>query len=438
MAVTFQRATKQQAKARVAVTGPAGAGKTYTALRIATSMCNKVAVIDTEHGSASKYADEFTFDVLELADFHPNNYVEAINAAQQAGYDGVVIDSASHEWFGKNGCLELVDVYAKRKNGNSYAAWADVTPLHTGFIEAIHQSRIHVFATFRSKMDYVQSEDAKGKKSYQKVGMAPVTREGAEYEFDVVLDMDLEHVGIVSKSRCKALADKIFRLPGEELAKQLLAWLDSGAPAPEPPPQPPSQPETPPAQPPAASNGSANGHTSAVSDAEYEELKQAARAVGITTKEAWLEIWRATLGSLGRSAMTRKHLQAMYDALDAHHVRRAAAEAAATVGSSNGSANEQATLPVGGPDPVPGTPEDDQRIRTRFFTAANDIGLEADTARAWIRMKWAIQNGLESPPASTEEVPADYIASLTQLLKNGQVKAADIASFVKEQAEIPF
>lgn len=230
MAVQFTKATKRKAKARIAITGPAGSGKTYTALRVASAMCTKLAVIDTEHGSASKYASDFTFDVLELNEFHPNNYVEAIKAAADAGYDGLVIDSASHEWSGKGGCLELVDMYAKRRSGNTYAAWADVTPLHTGFIEAIHSAPMHVFANFRSKMDYLQSEDPKtGKKVIQKVGMAPITRDGAEYEFDIVGDLDLEHNMVITKSRCKALADKMIPFPGEQFAKAVSEWLTDGA-----------------------------------------------------------------------------------------------------------------------------------------------------------------------------------------------------------------
>ncbi|NLN16775.1 MAG: ATP-binding protein [Firmicutes bacterium] len=230
MTFQFQRATKRQAKARIGIAGPAGSGKTYTALLLATSMCNRVAVIDTEHGSASKYADEFEFDVLELDDFHPQNYVKAIEAAEAAGYDGLVIDSISHEWNGKNGCLELVELYAKRsKGGNKYAAWADVTPLHNAFIEAIHSAKLHIFATMRSKMDYIQTED-KGRTVIQKVGMAPITREGVEYEMDIVGEMDLEHNMVITKSRCKALADKMFRPPGKELADAIKAWLSDGAP----------------------------------------------------------------------------------------------------------------------------------------------------------------------------------------------------------------
>lgn len=232
MSMAFRKATKKEAKARVAISGPAGSGKTYTALLLATAMCKKVAVIDTEHGSASKYADEFDFDVLELDDFHPNNYIQAIKAAQIGGYDGLVIDSISHEWSGKNGCLELSEMYAKKnKGGNKWAGWADVTPLHNAFIEAIHSAKLHIFATMRSKMDYIQAENERGKTEIRKVGMAPITREGVEYEFDIFGEMDLDHSMVITKTRCRALTDRVIKLPGKELAQEIQAWLSDGAPA---------------------------------------------------------------------------------------------------------------------------------------------------------------------------------------------------------------
>ena len=225
----FRKATKEQAYARVGLAGPAGSGKTYTALAIATALCAKVAVIDTEHRSASKYADEFDFDVLELEDFHPDHYVAAIKAAEAAGYDGLVIDSISHEWNGKNGCLELVDATARRmKNSNSYVAWGEVTPIHNRLIEAILASRLHIFATMRSKMDYLQTE-VNGKKSIQKVGLAPVTRDGVEYEFDIMGEIDLGHEMVVTKSRAKGLADTMWRKPGADFAEAIKAWLTDGA-----------------------------------------------------------------------------------------------------------------------------------------------------------------------------------------------------------------
>ncbi len=224
----FQQATKAQAKARVGLAGPSGSGKTYSALRIASAIGGPVACIDTEHGSASKYADEFRFDRVELSDFHPQKYVEMIQAAVANGYAVLVIDSITHEWSGPGGCLELVDLFAKKgRNGNKYAAWADVTPLHNAFIEAIHQAPIHILATMRSKMDYLQTEEG-GRKAVQKVGMAPITREGVEYEFDLMLELDLSHTGAVTKSRAKAMTDKLYRFPGEEFARDLLAWLNAG------------------------------------------------------------------------------------------------------------------------------------------------------------------------------------------------------------------
>ena len=247
----FEDATKEQAKARIGIIGPPGSGKTYTALLLATLMGKNVAVIDTEHGSASKYADKFKFKTLNLTDFHPNNYVAAIKAAEAAGFDVLVIDSASHEWNGRNGCLELVDQASKRYKGNSYVAWGEVTPMHTEFIETMLASQMHIIACFRSKIEYIQTESG-GKKEIRKVGMAPITREGAEYELDIVGEMDLDHNFVITKSRCEALANRVVAKPGEELAKAIMSWLSDGEepqPVGKPVPQP-TQPSAPAATPP--------------------------------------------------------------------------------------------------------------------------------------------------------------------------------------------
>lgn len=229
----FQKATRKQAKARVAIDGPAGSGKTYTALIAAKSLANggKIAVIDTERGSASLYADDFNFDVLELTTFSPRNYIQAIHEAEQAGYSVVVIDSMSHAWEGEGGILDMHDAAVKRqKNENSFTAWKDVTPVHREFVDTMLQSPCHIIATMRAKMEYVQEG---GK--VRKVGLAPVQRAGTEYEFTVICDMDIEHTLTVSKSRCKPLADKVSRLPGDAFFNVLRDWLNSGdAPAPLP------------------------------------------------------------------------------------------------------------------------------------------------------------------------------------------------------------
>ncbi len=224
----FQKAIKRNAKLRLSIQGPSGSGKTYTALSIATNLnAGKVAVVDTEHGSASKYADLFDFDVMELkAPYHPDNYVNAIAEAAKAGYGVVVLDSLTHAWKGEGGILELVTEIAKRKyGGNTYAAWNDATPIQKRLIESIVGSSIHVIATMRSKMEYVQEKDERGKSSIRKVGMAPEQRDDMPYEFDVVLDMNTDNEAIVSKTRCPELTGKLIAKPGKQVAETLAKWL---------------------------------------------------------------------------------------------------------------------------------------------------------------------------------------------------------------------
>lgn len=233
MSYEFKAAKKYGAKARVALIGPAGAGKTYSALAIAKVLAGngKVAVIDTENGTASKYADLFTFDTLQLETFEPDTYVKAIHAAEEAGYAVVVIDSLSHAWMGKGGALEQVDAAARRSSsGNSFTAWRDVTPKHNAMVQALIACKAHLIVTMRAKMEYVQEKDDRGKTIIRKVGLAAIQRDGLEYEFDVVGDMDIDNNLVVSKSRCPALHGKVFNKPGEHPGKELVEWLSGDAP----------------------------------------------------------------------------------------------------------------------------------------------------------------------------------------------------------------
>lgn len=233
MAIQFKQAVKAQSFLRMALTGPSGAGKTYTALLLATALAGdkRVAVIDTERGSASKYADLFGFDVLELDSFHPDRYIEAIQAAAQAGYGAVVIDSLTHAWTGTGGALELHDQAVKRqKTQNSYTAWADITPIQNRLVNAITGAPLHVIATMRSKTEYVQDKNERGGTTIRKVGMAPIQRDGMEYEFDIVGDLDTDNTMVVSKSRCSALANGVFSKPGGNVAQALITWLHGEAP----------------------------------------------------------------------------------------------------------------------------------------------------------------------------------------------------------------
>ncbi len=227
MAITIKRAVKYGAKCRLALYGPSGSGKTYTALALARSFSEKrICVIDTERGSASKYAgDPFDFDVIELESFHPNSYIEAIRAVVQAGdYDVLVIDSASHEWEGSRGALELA--------GRDFTNWANVTPLHNKFIDAMLTADIHVIATMRAKEEHVMEKEEGKKAIIRKMGMEPIQRKGMQYEFDIVGSLSMDNVLTIEKTRCSGLKDQVFA-PGNERAMVgiLATWL-SGTPVP--------------------------------------------------------------------------------------------------------------------------------------------------------------------------------------------------------------
>lgn len=225
----FVKATKSKAKLRLALIGPSGSGKTYSALAIAQTIAtnNRVAVIDTERGSASKYSGYFEFDVLELNEHSVESYIGAISCAGDQGYDVLIIDSLSHAWAGKGGILEFVDEQ-KRRDKNDFGAWRTATPKHNQLVDSILAAPMHVIVTMRSKTEYVVEKDSRGKTSVRKVGMQPIQRDGLEYEFDVVGDMDHDHYLTITKSRCREVADKSIQKPGAEFATTLLAWLTDG------------------------------------------------------------------------------------------------------------------------------------------------------------------------------------------------------------------
>jgi len=237
--LTFSKAERRKAKARIALCAPAGGGKTHSALLIAAGIGGKIAVIDTENGSASLEVGKPgipEFDVLSLsAPFTPERYIEAMKVAEQGGYDIIILDSISHAWAGVGGLLEQVDNKAKAsKSGNSYTAWRDVTPMHNKFIDAIIQSKCHVIATMRTKTEYALTQDDKGRTAPKKIGMAPIQREGMDYEFTVVFDIDqVSHMASSSKDRTSLFDGKAF-IPSVETGEMIVEWLNSGKEAPPP------------------------------------------------------------------------------------------------------------------------------------------------------------------------------------------------------------
>ena len=235
MAMQFVKATKSQSRLRLGLIGASNSGKTWTALAVACAMGEHVAVIDTERGSAAKYSDLFSFDVLALQSFSPQNYIDAIHTAEEAGYDVIVIDSLTHEWDGKDGCLEMVDkVQATGASNNKFTAWSKVTPLHNQFIGAILNCKCHLIATMRTKTEYVLEQDIRGKMVPRKVGMAPVQREGFEYELDIIGTLNDQHDLTITKTRYSALDGKTIEKPNKGFAEELKKWLSDGNPVPPP------------------------------------------------------------------------------------------------------------------------------------------------------------------------------------------------------------
>lgn len=228
-ALTFTPATRSEAKARVAIIGPTGAGKTWTALEWATVLAGpegRIAVIDSENGSAALYSDQYRFDTARwMPPYSALKLAAAIsNAADQ--YDVVIIDSLTHFWQGQGGVLEIVDRAAEKNRGNTYAGWKEGTPIWRTLLDSLVFAPCHIIVTMRSKMDYVQSKNSDGKTTIEKVGMAPVARNDVEYEFTVVGDMDQTHRMTITKSRCADLADQSAQAhQTEKLAVLLRDWL---------------------------------------------------------------------------------------------------------------------------------------------------------------------------------------------------------------------
>ena len=224
----FTKATRVKSKLRLALTGTAGSGKTFGALLIAKGLGGKIAMIDTENGSGNIYADLCDYDICPLsAPYDPRKYIQVIHEAEHAGYDIIIIDSISHEWAAEGGCLDIhTKETAASRSGNGYVAWGKVTPLHNMFIQALTSSSAHIIATIRSKADYVQAENERGRTEIRKVGLAPIQREGTDYEFGTVFDISASHLATVTKDRTRIFPAEPFTITprvGEALRK----WLDA-------------------------------------------------------------------------------------------------------------------------------------------------------------------------------------------------------------------
>jgi len=226
----LQKATRKKSKLRLNISGPSGSGKTYSALLMAKGLIGnweKVAVIDTENGSAGLYSHLGEFNTIDLQPpFTPERYIQAIDACLNAGIECIIIDSSSHEWNGSGGCIEINEKLAQAVyKGNTWSAWSKTTPRHEAFVNKVLQSPVHIITCTRSKMETVMTDDKKVKK----VGMKDIQREGWEYELTVSLNIDRDtHTATSSKDRTNIFEGKDPFVISVETGKAIAAWCELG------------------------------------------------------------------------------------------------------------------------------------------------------------------------------------------------------------------
>ena len=228
-APVIRKAERRKAKLRLALIGPTGCGKTYSALQLAFGLGEQVGMIDTENGSGDLYANMGDYDIITLTPpYTVNKYRDAIRAFENAGYGTIIIDSLTHAWSGQGGLLDKRNqLESSGKVSNGFAAWREITPEHNLLVEEMLGSPAHVIATMRVKTEYVLEQNEKGKMVPRKVGLAPVQRDGLEYEFTLVLDIDASHVASASKDRT-SLFDGWFDKISPDVGHKLLGWLNTG------------------------------------------------------------------------------------------------------------------------------------------------------------------------------------------------------------------
>ena len=219
------KAERKQAKIRLGLQGPSGSGKSYSALQIAFGLCNswdKIVVIDSESNSAHLYSDLGNYSVISIAKpFSPEKYAQALELCESQGFEVIIIDSISHEWEGQGGILDIHSSMV----GNSFTNWAKVTPRHNSFIQSLLASPSHVIATVRTKTDYVLSEK-NGKTVPEKVGLKGITKEGLDYEFTIVFDIDIKHMANSSKDRTGIFMDQPPLIPSYKTGERIRKWCD--------------------------------------------------------------------------------------------------------------------------------------------------------------------------------------------------------------------
>lgn len=322
---SFKKAERKKVKLKVGLTGPSGSGKTYSALELATGIGPRVALIDTENDSASLYSDRFDFDTLEIsAPYTIEKYISAMKLAESEGYDVVIVDSLSHAWAGEGGILDVKNKMDAR-GGNSYTNWGKLTPEQEKLVSTILGLKIHLIANLRSKQDYVLELNEKGKSTPRKVGMAPIQREGMEYEFTTVFDIGMDHSATASKDRTGLFSGQYFQIE-KKTGKQLMDWLASGK---EPAPlSPPAKEENKPIDPASHEeklNAASEKTLALITEPQRRRLFAIAKKKEVPDEE--VKKLLAQLGFASSKEVTWKKYDELVHALESYHPTDAAVSA---------------------------------------------------------------------------------------------------------------
>lgn len=224
----LKKATRKQVKLRLGLSSVSGGGKTMSALLLAYGMTEdwtKVAVIDTENGSASLYSHLGDFNTIDLtAPFTPERYIQAIKTCEDAGMEVIILDSITHEWDGKGGIIEI----SNSMTGNSFTNWAKITPRHDAFINTMLQSKCHIISSVRRKQDYEMTKGSDGKLKVEKVGLKEITREGFEYELTLNFNLEINHMATASKDRTGLFMDEPGFIITSDTGRKLMEWCNDG------------------------------------------------------------------------------------------------------------------------------------------------------------------------------------------------------------------
>jgi len=163
MSFELRPAVRENVPLLIGLAGGTGSGKTFSAMRLAKGLSDgqPFAVIDTESGRAKAYADEFKFDHGELiAPFTPDSYARAIVSVDALKkYPVIVVDSASHEYAGDGGVLDMQEEELSRMAGQDYqkresckmASWVKPKMAHKAYMAKLLQIRAHLILCFRAE-----------------------------------------------------------------------------------------------------------------------------------------------------------------------------------------------------------------------------------------------------------------------------------------------